>query len=224
MAGVTKTSAANGNDVETNQAQVDIWRFVFGFTEMAAAKCAIELRIPDILENHADPMTLSQLSSTLACSSIALFRIMKFLMNRGIFKEKMTIQGSKGYVQSPLSRLLTEDGSNSLAAMLLFQSSSVIIDPWHYLSSRVLDEKTSAFVRAHGKDIWQDAAENPAHRKLLDEAMASDTRRTVREVLNGCPEVFNGLSSVVNVGGGDGKALRILIETCPRIRGVITKI
>ncbi|KAK1370386.1 O-methyltransferase OMT3 [Heracleum sosnowskyi] len=221
MAGlVTKTYAANGNDVETDQAQVDIWRFVFGFTEMAAAKCAVELGIPDILENHADPMTLSQLSSALACSSTALFRIMRFLMNRGIFKEKITNQGSIGYVQTPLSRLLRKDGDNSLASMLLYINGPVMVAPHQFLSARVLDDKTSAFVCAHGKDIWQHAAENPDHSKLLDEAMACDTRRTVRAVLDGCPEVFNGLRSVVNVGGGDGTAVRVLIEMCPQIRGI----
>ncbi|KAK1370381.1 O-methyltransferase OMT3 [Heracleum sosnowskyi] len=219
MAAITKSNAAHGND-ETAQAQVDIWRFVYGFTEMGAVKCAIELGIPDILENQAQPMTLSQLSSTLSCSSTALFRVMRFLMNRGIFGEKKTTEGSMGYVQTPLSRLLRKDGDNSLASMILFQTSSLIIDPYHYLSARVLDENASAFLLAHGKDIWQDAAQNPDHSKLLEDAMASDTRRTVREVLDGCPEVFDGLSSVVNVGGGDGTALRILIETCPWIRGI----
>lgn len=141
-------------------------------------------------------------------------------MNRGIFQEKITKQGSMGYAQTALSRLLTKDGNESLASMLLFQSSSAIIAPWHYLSSRVLDDKTSAFVRAHGMDIWQHGAENPDDAKLLDEAMASDTRRTIPAVLEGCPEIFDGLSSVVNVGGGDGTALRILIKACPWIRGI----
>ncbi|KAK1380178.1 O-methyltransferase OMT4 [Heracleum sosnowskyi] len=217
MTGITKSDAAAK---ETAQAQVDIWRFVFGFTEMAVTKCAVELGIPDILENHAHPVTLSELSSTLSCSSTALFRIMRFLKNRGIFKEEVTKQGSMGYVQTPLSRLLRKDGDDSLASMLLWQSSSVIIDPWHHLSSRVLDEKTSAFVCAHGKDIWQIADEDPVQRKLIDEAMACDTRRTVPAVIEGCPEVFDGLSSVVNVGGGNGTALRKLIEMCPWIRGI----
>lgn len=220
MAGVTQTHAANRNDVETDQAQVDIWRFVLGFTEMAAAKCAVELGIPDILENHADPMTLSQLSSALACSSTTLFRIMRFLINRGIFKEEITNQGSMGYVQTPLSRLLRKDGDNSLASMLLFINSPVIIAPCNFLTARVLDDKKSAFVCAHGKDLWKYAAENPTYSKLLNEAMACDTRKTVRVVLDRCPEVFHGLRSVVNVGGGDGTALRVLIETYPQIRGI----
>ncbi|KAK1370387.1 xanthohumol 4'-O-methyltransferase-like [Heracleum sosnowskyi] len=219
MAEITKGEATNGND-ETAQAQVDIWRFVFGFAEMAVAKCAIELGIPDILENHGDPMTLSQLSTALSCSSAALFRIMRFLMNRGIFKEKITKEGCMGYVQTPLSRLLTKDGHNSLAPLLLFQNSSVIITPWHFLSACVMDNNLSAFAYAYGKDTWKYTAENPGHNKFFEEAMACDTRRTVPAVLDGCPELFTGLSSVVDVGGGDGTALRILIKTCPWIHGI----
>ncbi|KAL8109720.1 hypothetical protein AgCh_025718 [Apium graveolens] len=181
MAEITKGEATNGND-ETAQAQVDIWRFVFGFAEMAVTKCAIELGIPDILENHGDPMTLSLLSTALSCSSTALFRVMRFLMNRGIFKEKITKEGSMG--------------------------------------ACVLDNNTSAFAYAHGKDTWKYAAENPGHNKFFDEAMACDTRRTIPAVLNGCPELFTGVSSVVDVGGGDGTALHILIKKCPWIHGM----
>ncbi|KAL8098402.1 acetylserotonin O-methyltransferase-like [Apium graveolens] len=219
MAGIIKSEATYGND-ETAQAQIDIWRFVFGFTEMALVKCAIELAIPEILEKHGDPMTLSQLSSALSCSSPALYRIMRFLLNRGIFKETITDQGTMGYVQTPLSRLLIKDGNNSLATLLLFESSSVMLAPWHFLSAQVLDDGTSAFVRAHGKNVWQYAVENPGHSKFIDEAMACDTRSTVPAILEGCPEVFNGLSSMVDVGGGNGTALGILIKACPWIRGI----
>ena len=219
MAEMTKGEVPSEID-EIAQAQVDIWRFVFGFAEMAVAKCAVELGIPDILENQGDPMTLSQLSTRLSCSSTALFRVMRFLINRGIFKETVTKEGSTGYVQSPLSCLLTKDGNDSLAPLLLFQNSPVIITPWHFLSACVLDNNKSAFAYAHGKDTWKYCADNQDHNKFFDEAMACDTRRTVPAVLRGCPEVFTGLSSVVDVGGGDGTALRILIKTCPWIHGI----
>lgn len=141
-------------------------------------------------------------------------------MNRGIFKETITDQGTMGYVQTPLSRILIKDGKNSLATLLLFESSSVMLAPWHFLSARVLDNGTSAFVRAHGKNVWEYATENPGHSKFIDEAMACDTRSTVPAILDGCPEVFNGLSSMVDVGGGNGTALSILIKACPWIRGI----
>nr|GFA30600.1 caffeate O-methyltransferase (COMT) family [Tanacetum cinerariifolium] len=37
-------------------AQEDIWKYILGFTPMALVNCAIELGIPDILENHESPI------------------------------------------------------------------------------------------------------------------------------------------------------------------------
>ncbi|XP_074342299.1 acetylserotonin O-methyltransferase-like [Apium graveolens] len=107
-----------------------------------------------------------------------------------------------------------------MAPLLLFQNSYVIITPLHFLNACVLDNNTSAFPYAHGKDTWKYAAENPGHNKFFDEAMACETRRTFPAVLNGCAELFTGVNSVVDVGGGDGTLLRILIKKCPWIHGI----
>ncbi|KAK3001803.1 hypothetical protein RJ639_022018 [Escallonia herrerae] len=172
MGGGTKEAVI---ETEEEQAQVDIWKY---------SSCAIELGIADVLENHDGPMSLSDLSSALCCSPAALYRIMRFLMHRGVFKEKSTGQDVAGYVQTPLSRLLMKHGLNSMAAFVLFESSPVMLAPWHCLSARVLAAGTSAFEAAHGDDV------------------------------------FEGLGSLVDVGGGDGTSLGMVVKACPWIRGI----
>uniref|UniRef100_A0A5B7ANX0 Putative RS-norcoclaurine 6-O-methyltransferase n=1 Tax=Davidia involucrata TaxID=16924 RepID=A0A5B7ANX0_DAVIN len=210
--------ATRREEEEEAQAQVDIWKYVFGFVDMAVVKCAIELGIADVLESHEGPLTLSELSSSLGCSPSALYRIMRFLVHRQIFKENPTSQGSMGYVQTPLSRLLTRH-NNSMAALVLLESSPVMLAPWHGLSARVLANGTSAFEAAHGEDVWSYAAADPGHSKLINDAMACDARVAVPAILNGCPEVLDGLGSLVDVGGGDGTTLRMLVKACPWIKG-----
>ncbi|XP_059654922.1 acetylserotonin O-methyltransferase-like [Cornus florida] len=206
---------------EEAQAQVDIWKYVFGFTDMAVVKCAIELGIPDVLESHGGPMTLSELSSVLGCSSTsALHRVMRFLVHRRIFKEDPTSQGSIGYAQTPLSQLLMRHGKNSLADLLLLESSPVMVGSWHSLSARVLSIETSSFEAAHGKDVWSLAAANPAQMKLIDDAMACDARVVAPAIIEGCPELFGGVNCLVDVGGGNGTALSILVKACPWIQGI----
>ncbi|KAK3015154.1 hypothetical protein RJ639_005300 [Escallonia herrerae] len=217
MGGGTKEAVS---EKEEEQAQVDIWKYVFGFTEVAVVKCAIELGIADVLETHDGPMPLSDLSSALRCSPAVLYRIMRFLIHRGIFKETSTGEDVAGYVQTPLSRLLMRHGPNSMAAFVLFESSPVMMAPWHCLSARVLAAGTSAFEAAHGDDVWQYAASNPAHSKLLDEAMACDARVAVPAIIGCAPEVFEGLGSLVDVGGGDGTSLGMVVKACPWIRGI----
>ncbi|EYU40460.1 hypothetical protein MIMGU_mgv1a023710mg, partial [Erythranthe guttata] len=72
---------------EEAQAQVDIWEYVFGFTPMAVVKCAVELKIADILEINGGSMTHTDLSTALNCSPSILHRIMRYLIHRGFFKQ-----------------------------------------------------------------------------------------------------------------------------------------
>jgi hypothetical protein len=205
---------------EEEQAEVAIWKYAFGFTEMAVVKCAIELGIADAIESHGSPMTLSELSSALTCAPSPLYRIMRFLMHRGIFKEELTTHGFPGYAQTSLSRRLIRNGERSMAALILLESSPVMLAPWHSLSARVLANENAPFDVAHGEDVWSYAAENPAHSKLINEAMACGARKVVPAMIHGCPEVFDGLSSLVDVGGGNGTALQMLVKAFPSLQGI----
>ena len=205
---------------EEEQAEVGIWKYIFGFTEMAVVKCAIELGIADAIESHGSPMTLSELSSTLGCAPSPLYRIMRFLMHRGIFSEKLTTQGSPGYAQTSLSRRLMRHGEHSMAALILLLSSPVMLAPCLSLSARVLADEKSSFEVAHGEDIWSYAEANPAHSHLINEAMACDAGVVVPAMIRGCPKVFEGLSSLVDVGGGNGTTLKMLVKEFPWLQGI----
>ncbi|KAL7587074.1 hypothetical protein Lser_V15G40113 [Lactuca serriola] len=205
---------------EEEAAVKEIWKYVLGFTPMAVVKCAIELRIPDILQKHDTPMTLAELASELGCSSTSLYRIMRFLIQYKIFQEKPISDTSIGYALTPLSRLLTRHGKHSMADLVLLESTPVMLAPWHKLSSMILGSQNTPFGAAHGDDLWKFAAANPSHSKLINDAMACDARNAVRAVIDGCPEVFKGLKTVVDVGGGDGTALGLIVEGCPWIKGI----
>ncbi|KAI3736425.1 hypothetical protein L6452_15968 [Arctium lappa] len=202
-------------------AQEEIWKYILGFTPIALVKCAIELGIPDILENHETPMTLLELTSKLGCNESSLYRIMRFLIHYKIFQEKPVSETSVGYALTPLSRLLTRHGQNSMADFVLLESSPVMLAPWHKLSAWVLGNKELPFEAAHdGKDLWGFTAANPSHSKLFDDAMACDARVAVAAVIEGCSEVFEGLKTMVDVGGGDGTALRLIVKAFPWIKGI----
>ncbi|KAI3780385.1 hypothetical protein L2E82_10366 [Cichorium intybus] len=204
---------------EVEAAVKEVWKYVLGFTPMAVIKCAIELGIPDILEKHETPMTLAELASELGCSLPSLYRIMRFLIQYKIFQEKPISETSVGYAQTPVSRLLTKHGKHSMADLVLLESSPIMLAPWHKLSARVLDNQNLPFGAAHGDDLWGFTAVNPAHSKLIDNAMACDARIQVEAIIEGCPEVFEGLKTLVDVGGGDGTALRLIVDGCPWIKG-----
>ena len=141
-------------------------------------------------------------------------------MHQGIFKGTLNGQGSPGYAQTPLSRRLMKHGEHSMAALILLESSLMLLTPWLSLSACVLDDDTSSFEVAHGEDIWSYSTTNPAHGQLINEAMACDARVVVLPIIHGCPEVFDGLSSLVDVGGGNGTTLKVLIKAFPWLQGI----
>nr|QWK65127.1 flavonoid O-methyltransferase 4 [Scutellaria baicalensis] len=205
---------------EEAKAEFEIWDIVFAFTPMAVVKCAIELGIADVLESHGGAMSLPELSSALNCSSSLLHRIMRYLIHRGFFKRNQEPPFS--YVQTPLSRLLMKnEGSGSMAALVMLESSPVMLAPWHRLTSRLLiNNGTPPFEAAHGEDIWEYASENSAHSDLINDAMACHARRAIAAIVDQYPEAFKGIGSLVDVGGGNGTALRAIVKACPWIRGI----
>ncbi|KAB1997673.1 hypothetical protein ES319_D12G039400v1 [Gossypium barbadense] len=205
---------------EDEKAEVEIWNYVFGHVKIAVVKCAIELGIADAIDKHGSPMTLSQLTTTLKCEPPRLYRILRFLVHYQIFKEEPVTQDSIGFALTPLSRRLIRHGERSMAALILLESSPVMLAPWHSLSARVLDSGNSPFETAHGKDVWSYAEENPGHSKLIDEAMACDARVAVRALIEGCSRVFDGIKSLVDVGGGNGTALSMLVKAFPWMHGI----
>ncbi|XP_027337738.1 acetylserotonin O-methyltransferase-like [Abrus precatorius] len=205
---------------EEAQAQVDIWRYIFGFVELAVVKCAIELGIAEAIEAHGRPMTLSEISTTLGCDPSLLNRIMRFLTHRKIFKAIPTSHGYPGYAQTPLSRRLMKTGQHSMAALILLESSPVMLAPWHCLSARVLANGNPSFEKAHGEDVWRYAASNLDHSNLINEAMACDSKLVMPIIIESCSEAFDGLNSLVDVGGGNGTTMSVLVKACPWIRGI----
>ncbi|KAI3745248.1 hypothetical protein L1987_58357 [Smallanthus sonchifolius] len=173
-------------------AQEEIWNIILGFTPTALVKCAIRLGIPDILENHESPMTLADLASELKCSQSSLYRIMRFLIHY----------------------------KHSMADFVLLESTHAMLAPWHKLSGWVLGNEDLPFEAAHGADLWGFCKANPSYIKLLNDAMACDARAGVAAVIEGCPDVFEGVRTLVDVGGGDGTALRLIVESCPWIKGI----
>ncbi|CAK9316032.1 unnamed protein product [Citrullus colocynthis] len=215
-----KLEHSSSKKEEDRQAIIQMWRYIFRFTEMAAIKCAIDLKIADIIESYGSPMTLSHLSSTLNCSSSLLYRILRFLIHRGIFKQETIAKNQIAYSQTPLSRLIATNVENSMAPLLLLETSPVMLAAWPHLSAHLKNSETLPFEIAHGKDLWSYAEANPEHNVLFNEAMACSAKMIGSAILEGCGDIFDGVECLVDVGGGNGSTLSILVKACPWMKGI----
>ncbi|KAK7280815.1 hypothetical protein RIF29_08322 [Crotalaria pallida] len=220
----------NKEEEEEEEAQLDIWKYIFGFVEQAVVKCGIELGIADAIESHGGPITLSDLTSSIGCDPSLLYRIMRFLTYRNIFKA-IPIDGQQdpqhyyAYAQTPLSRrLMMRKGEHCMAALLLLETSPVMLAPWHSLSARVLVDGKPSFEKALGEDLLSYAAANPHYSDLYNEGTACDAKQTMAAIIEKgscCSEIFDGVTSLVDVGGGNGTTTHMLAKACPWIKRII---
>ena len=107
-----------------------------------------------------------------------------------------------------------------MADLLLLKRNPVMLAPWHTLSARLRGKVSAPFDVAQGEEILGYATSYPAHSKLINDAMACDARLAVSAIGNDCPEVFDGVSNLVDGGGGYGATLRTLIKSQPLISGI----
>ncbi|KAL5076067.1 hypothetical protein RYX36_015051 [Vicia faba] len=218
---VTWLNKEEKEEKEEVEAQVEIWKYIFGFVELSVVKCAIQLGIADAIEKYKKPISLLELSSTLKCDPSYLNRIMRFLVHRKIFKTISTNHDNyPSYVQTPLSRRLIQNGKQSMTAFLLLESSHVMVAPWLSLSDRVLVNGNPSFQKVHGEDLWGYTAKNLDHSNLFNDAMACDAKVIVPAIIEGYSELFDGVKSMVDVGGGNGTTLSILVKDFPWIQGI----
>ncbi|KAJ6696752.1 hypothetical protein OIU85_003134 [Salix viminalis] len=198
---------------ELLQAQARVWNHALAFINSMALKCAVQLDIPDAIQNHGKPITLSELVSSLPIhpsKSQHLYRLMRILVHSGIFSLK-----KEGYSLTPTSRLLLKGNPMSARPLLLFWLDPVPMEPLRCLSTWFRNEDPTAFDTAHGKCIWELAGENARLNNLLNEAMASDGALACGVVMKKCKGVFEGLKSLVDVGGGTGAMAKCIAETFP---------
>ncbi|XVF39439.1 hypothetical protein PTKIN_Ptkin01aG0034800 [Pterospermum kingtungense] len=200
---------------ELLQAQAHVWNHTFRFISSMSLKCAAELEIPDIIQNHGQPMTISDLALALSIhpSKVnCLYRLMRILIHSGFFAEH-----KNGYVLTPASRLLLKDNPLSARPFLLAVLDPILMKPWQYASAWFQNDDPTGFITAHGSNIWDHAAHEPRLNQFFNEAMASDSRLASSVVVNKCKGVFEGLKSLVDVGGGTGTITKALAKAFPQM-------
>ncbi|KAF0898752.1 hypothetical protein E2562_009357 [Oryza meyeriana var. granulata] len=67
-------------------------------------------------------------------------------------------------------------------------------------------------------DLWDATGHDAEYNMLLNEMMASDSHFVVDKVVHECTEVLVGVSSLVDVSGGNGAIARAIAKSFPHIK------
>ncbi|PON40141.1 O-methyltransferase COMT-type [Trema orientale] len=123
------------------------------------------------------------------------------------------------YGLSPVSKFfLNNEHDCTFAPQCLLVLDKVVIESWHQLKDTVL-EGGVPFKRAYGMSIFEYQATDPRFGKVWDRAMRTHSTITMKRMLE-IYKGFEGLNSVVDVGGGSGASISVIISTYPSIKGI----
>lgn len=205
------------------QAQAEVFKYMFSFADSMAIKCAVELRIADIIHSYGHQITLSQIATNIESSSSPdvsyLSRIMRFLVRRKIFSATISPVGDTIYGLTPISRWLLHDTELSVAPIFLLQNNPILMAPWHYFSNCV-KEGGIAFKKAHGCELFEMTSKDDELNKNFNNGMNAVTRCLMREIIKGYKDGFSSITSLVDVGGGTGVAMSEIVKAYPHIKGI----
>ncbi|MGH3937197.1 MAG: methyltransferase [Pseudonocardiaceae bacterium] len=169
-----------------------------------------DLGVADLLVDG--PRSITEIAAKVGAHEGALQRALRALSCKGVFSEP-----EPGvFALTPLAEPLRSDHPLSLRDAYTLLASDV--QAWAHLEHTIRTGEP-AFEVAHGTDYWSHLAAHPDESVRVDLWLRSINRLHLRTVL---PYVaWNELSTVVDVGGGNGSFLAGLLGRYPTLRGTL---
>lgn len=105
-----------------------------------------------------------------------------------------------------------------LAHFALFFLEEDYLAAMHKLEACLVGEPTvSGYEKVMGESVWAHASRHPGHNQMFNKAMAGRAKMAVAGVIGACREVFDGVRTAVDVGGGTGTAAREIVRAFPHV-------
>ncbi|RLN09334.1 trans-resveratrol di-O-methyltransferase-like [Panicum miliaceum] len=218
--------APTASSAELLQAQAELWCHAMAYLRSMALQSVIKLGIPTAIHRCGGAASLSELHAHLpvpASKLPCLSRLMKLLVISGVFGESE----AGAYSLTPVSRLLVEDDAAGGRRACLSPFAILATSPFHLRSSQRLPEwmekedaaAETPFMMAHGgAGFYGYAGRDLKLGALFNEAMGADGRVVAEVVVGECGELFAGIASLVDVGGGDGTMAKAAAKAFPHVR------
>ncbi|RCV27385.1 hypothetical protein SEVIR_5G324600v4 [Setaria viridis] len=223
------------------QAQAELWNHVFAYTRSMSLRCAVELGIPDAGHRLGCAATVPDLAAALSLPPSRapyLRRLMRLLAHAGFF----AFDGAAAsYGLTPLSHLLCPRRPARAAGRASRRSRSPCCTPPSCRRSRSpcctppscrrpcswrpgSAPWTPAPLRRTSRSRPRTAATSGRWRgttgssAAFNDAMACDGRFVMDVLVRDHRDVFRGLATLVDVGGGSGGAARAIAAAFPHVR------
>ena len=185
-------------------------RLLHGFRAFQLTVAACELKIPDLLA--FGPKTSAELAAATGTHEPSLHRFLRGLAAWGVVKE----DGRGVFSATVVSDSFRSDkaGLRNMALMLDQESYKIWAElPYSLKTGR------PAYDHVAGKSHWEALRELPEQAAQFNAAMVEDTRRVAASFVGAYD--FDGVGTVIDVGGGSGALLAAVLAAHPQLHGVL---
>ncbi len=185
-----------------------LWPGAFG---AQAIHVAAKLAIADILADKS--MTAEELAHATKTHTPSLRRLLEALARLGIFV--VDIDGR--FRNNALSETLRTEHPAGVRREAVFLGSPLLWKPWGELYETVTTGKP-AFDEVYGKPFFDYLAGHPDEAEIFNRAMSADSAALTSFV---AAYDFSQFKQIVDVGGGQGALLRVILSSNPDVHGVL---
>ncbi|CAN1166392.1 Probable O-methyltransferase 3 [Linum perenne] len=143
------------------------------------------------------------------------------LVHLGFFTEEEGGEGGGGgYTSTPLCDLLVKNNPFNARSFVLTSNDPIVLDIWRHMSTWFRNnDSQSPFAFAHGgKIMYQVTAENPEFGEAINEIVGGDSWLLGKVLVAKCKSSFEGLNSLVDVGGNTGTTAKAIAQAFPSIK------
>ncbi|CAI0384228.1 unnamed protein product [Linum tenue] len=216
---------------ELLEAQIQVWHHAYNFVTSMAVKAAVELGLPDAVQAHGGPISLPELTSALGIpqpKAQHFHRLLRVIVNSGYLSLHKPPRAHANdhhqevsrYSLTTAGRLLTRDNPYKAGAYLRMVMAPLLMDPYQSMATWLKSDRegTTPFSEAHGgKEAWEFMAAEPEFAGLFNEAMGGDSRLIAELVVKDGRNAFQGVRSLVDVGGGTGYLAKAIAAAFPHV-------
>jgi hypothetical protein len=180
-----------------------------------AVSCLAQLGIPDLVE--AGPRSAGELASQTQTNPQALYRLMRATASVGVLAE-----GPEGtFSETPMSAVLRSNASPSLRALAIMGGREWHGRGWSRLEYCVRTGK-QALDQIYGAPIFEYLPQHPEEAQIFNDTMTAISMIDSPAVA--AAYSFDGIRSIVDVGGGHGLLLATILARNPHLRGTLYEV
>jgi hypothetical protein len=190
---------------------IDLLNMITGHWKAQAIYVAAKLGIADVLRDG--PMSSSAIASAVGAHPGSLYRLLRALGSLGVFRERSDGQ----FELTPISVLLQTEHPGSMRSITLAMCGPPY-RAWEGAFYSVTTGK-SAFEHIYGESFFEHLAKDAEASRVFNEAMSNQSRMAHSAVAASYD--FSPFTRIVDVGGGNGTLLELILRSHPSATGVL---